>query len=153
MGLLDGIVGNALGSAAGGAQAGQDPLSTILSGLGGAGQGQGSSLLTTVMSMLQQNGGLGGVLDMFRQNGMAQQADSWVGTGANMDISGNQVEQVFGNSALGGIASQLGMSNSQAGAAIARLLPELINQLTPQGRVPDNQQDLLAKGLSMLRGV
>ena len=84
--------------------------------------------------MLQQQGGLGGVLGKFREAGMGAQADSWVGTGQNMNISPNQLEQVFGSGALSDIASKLGMSQDQAGSAMSQVLPELINQLTPQGQ-------------------
>lgn len=75
-----------------------------------------------------------------------------MGTGANMAISGDHVQQVFGASSIGTIASQLGPSQGQASSAIAQLLPELVNQMTPQGQVPGNHQDLLSQGLALLRG-
>jgi uncharacterized protein YidB (DUF937 family) len=83
---------------------------------------------------------------------MAQHADSWVSTGANVDISGDQLQQALGSSSIGNIASQLGMSNGQAGSAMAQILPELINQLTPNGQVPSDHSDLISKGLAMLTG-
>jgi uncharacterized protein YidB (DUF937 family) len=153
MGLLDGILGGVVGSALGNTSigGGQDPLGALLGSLGG-GQGQGANLLTAAMSLLQQNGGLNGVLDTFRQGGMAQHADSWVSTGPNIGISGDQLQQVFGGSSIGNIASQLGMSNGQASSAMAQILPELINQLTPNGQVPSDHGDLISKGLAMLTG-
>ena len=151
MGLLDGILGGVVGSALGNTSMGgaQNPLGALLGSLGG-GQSQGANLLTAAMSLLQQNGGLNGVLDNFRQSGMAQHADSWVGTGANIGISGDQLQQVLGSSSIGNVASQLGMSNGQASSAMAQLLPELINQLTPDGQIPSDHGDLLSKGLAML---
>jgi uncharacterized protein YidB (DUF937 family) len=104
------------------------------------------------MSMLQQHGGLTGVLDKFRENGMGQHADSWVGTGANMPISAEQVQQVFGESSISQVASQLGQSHGQASSALAQLLPQLIDHLTPQGQVPPDHEDLISKALGMLRG-
>jgi uncharacterized protein YidB (DUF937 family) len=153
MGLLDGILGDVVGSALGNSSMGgaQNPLGALLGGLGG-GQGQGANLLTAAMSLLQQNGGLDGVLDSFRQNGMAQHADSWVSTGANVGISGDQLQQALGSSSIGNIASQLGMSHGQASSALAQILPELINQLTPGGQLPNNHGDLIAQGLAMLTG-
>jgi YidB-like protein/Ion channel len=59
-----------------------------------------------------------------------------------MAVSGDQFHQAFGGSALGEIASQLGMSQHQASSTMAQILPELINQLTPNGRIPDNAGDL-----------
>lgn len=153
MGLLDGLLGNVLGSVLGGQQ-GQSPLGAILGGLGGgnSGGGMGNMLLQVGLSLLQQNGGLGGVVDKFRQAGMGAQADSWVGTGQNMNLSADQLQQVFGSGALGDLASKLGMSQDQAGSALSQMLPELINQLTPQGQVTEEGENSVAEGLQSLLG-
>jgi uncharacterized protein YidB (DUF937 family) len=156
MGLFDGILGNVLGTALGGnreqSQA-QDPLSAILGGLaGGSGGGTGNILLQLTLSMLQQQGGLDNVLGKFREAGMGAQADSWVSTGQNMDISPNQLEQVLGSDALSEIAAKLGMSQDQAGSAMSQVLPEVINQLTPQGQVTPDSENSLAEGLNALAG-
>jgi uncharacterized protein YidB (DUF937 family) len=154
MGLFDGLLGNVLGAALGGNREQsqfQDPLSTILGGLtGGSGGGTGNILLQLGLSMLQQQGGLGGALGKFREAGMGAQADSWVGTGQNMNISPNQLEQVFGSGALSDIAAKLGMSQDQAGSAMSQVLPELINQLTPQGEVTPDSENSVAEGLEAL---
>jgi uncharacterized protein YidB (DUF937 family) len=154
VGLLDEILASVSGGTAGGAgvQSSPSSLSTMLNSLGGGNQAQSASLLTAAMSMLQQHGGLSGVLDMFRQSGMSQHADSWVGTGANMPITGDQVQQVFGQQSMTSVASQLGQSPGQAGSVMAQLLPELINHLTPQGQIPQEHDDMLSKALGMLRG-
>jgi uncharacterized protein YidB (DUF937 family) len=150
MGLLDALIGNVLGSALGGNQR-QDPLGSILAGLGGGNRGQsGNMLLQVALLLLQQNGGLQGLLSKFRQGGLGQQADSWVSTGQNMNISANDLQQIFGSSTLRDLASQLGMPEEQAGSTMAQVLPELINQLTPQGQVPANGDEEIAEGLSML---
>jgi uncharacterized protein YidB (DUF937 family) len=151
MGLLDGILGNVIGSMFGGSQA-QNPLGAILGSLaGGSGSGgRGNALLQIALSMLQQNGGLEGVLGKFRQAGMGDQADSWVSTGPNMGISADQLQDVLGSRALGDIASKLGMSQDQAGSALSQILPELINQLTPQGQVPADSNNSVAEGLAAL---
>jgi uncharacterized protein YidB (DUF937 family) len=150
MGLLDALIGNVLGSALGGNQR-QDPLGSILAGLGGGNRGQsGNPLLQVALLLLQQNGGLEGLLSRFRQGGLGQQADSWVSTGQNMNISANDLQQIFGSSTLRDLASQLGMPEEQAGSTMAQVLPELINQLTPQGQVPANGDEEIAEGLSML---
>jgi uncharacterized protein YidB (DUF937 family) len=153
MGLLDSVFSEVMGSGMGAQdqQSATNPLGSILESLAGGNQQQTGSLLAAAMSMLQQNGGLGGVLEMLRSRGLGAQADSWVGTGANMAVSGDQLHQVFGESAFGNVASQLGMPQGQASSAIAQILPELINQLTPNGQMPDNDGDLISRGLSMLR--
>ena len=150
MGLLDDLIGNVLGSALGDNQR-QNPLESILGGLGGASQGQsGNLLLQVALLLLQQNGGLEGVLGRFRQGGLGKQADSWVGTGQNMNISASELQEVFGSSTLRDLASQLGMPEERAGSTMAQVLPELINQLTPQGQVPANGDEEISEGLSML---
>jgi uncharacterized protein YidB (DUF937 family) len=144
MGLLDGLIGNVLGSVLGGGQA-QNPFGARRSaGLGG------SMLLQLALSMLQQNGGLNGVLNRFRQGGLSQQADSWVGTGQNMNISADQLQQVFGSSTISDLAARLGVSEQEAGAEMAQVLPEVINQLTPSGQLPGNSDEEIADGLSQL---
>ena len=155
MGLLDGLIGQVLSSALSGNQRQdpqrQDPLGSVLGGLAGGNQATGGNLLMQVLlSLLQQNGGLDGVLGKFRQGGLGQQADSWVGTGQNMNISPDQLQQIFGSSTMSDLASQLGMPEEQAGSTMAQLLPEVINQLTPHGQVPENGDDEIAQGLSTL---
>jgi uncharacterized protein YidB (DUF937 family) len=154
MALIDAVLSNVLGSMSGGGSGGasQSSLGPLLNSLGSGNPAQSTNLLNVAMSMLQQNGGLTGVLDMFRQKGMGQHADSWVGTGANMPITGDQVQQVFGDSSMAGVASQLGQSPTQASSAMARVLPELINHLTPQGQIPRDHEEIVSRALGMLRG-
>ena len=149
MGLLDGIIGNVVGAMLSGNQS-QSPLGNVLGGLTGNNSQGGNSLLQIAFALLQQNGGLDGVLNKFRQGGMAEQADSWVSTGQNMGISADQLQQIFGSSAIGNIASKLGMSEDQAGTTMSQVLPELINHLTPQGQVPEDSNDMIAEGLNAL---
>lgn len=150
MGLLDGILGSVGGSQQAG---GQNPLAGMLSGMFGGNQQQGSNMLGMVMGLVQQMGGISGVLDMFRQRGLGRQADSWVGTGPNEPISGEDVQNVFGSSQVDSIASKLGVSSEQASSGIAQVLPELINRFTPEGRVPENQNDLMSQAMSGLGGL
>jgi uncharacterized protein YidB (DUF937 family) len=157
MGLLDGILGQVASAALGGkTPAGgpaDNPLGAILAGLAGGNGGQSSQLMKVAMSVLQQQGGLPGLLKQFGAAGLQQQADSWVSTGANQAITGDQLTKALGSGALGQIASQLGMHPGQASGALAQLLPELVNQLTPNGKVGDDHADLVSKGLEMLKGL
>lgn len=153
MGLLDGLLGAALGGNREQTQT-QDPLSSILGGLtGGRGTGTGvggSLLLQLALMMLQKNGGLDGVLGKFRQAGMGAQADSWVSNGQNMNVSPDELQQIFGSGSINDVASQLGMSQNQAGSAMSQMLPELINQLTPQGQVTSESDNSIAEALESL---
>jgi uncharacterized protein YidB (DUF937 family) len=136
MGLLDGMLGNVLGGMMGGGQQGA--------------QGQ-NQLLAIALQMLQQNGGLQGMLGKFQQAGYGDQAQSWVGTGQNMPISPDALQQVLGNGQLGKIAQQLGMSPQDAAGGLAQMLPGVVDQMTPQGQIPDNHSDLVSQALAMLQ--
>lgn len=132
MGMFDGLVGNVLGGMMGGAGAQQNPM------------------LRVALQLLQQNGGIGGVLDKFRKGGFADHADSWQGTQQNMPISPSALQEVLGSGAIGQIAQQLGMSHGDAAGGLAQMLPQLIDKFTPDGSVPANQDDLVAKAMALL---
>lgn len=183
MSMLDGILGQVVGSALGGGAHGNNPLGSILGslagslgggaaaggGLGGLGnlargalgggggrQGgamAGGAILVAVMTLVQSQGGLSGLLGKLRGSGLGEHADSWIGTGANRPVSADDLHSALGGSAIGGLASQLGINTQQAGGVLAQVLPELINQMSPQGALPDNHGDLMSKGLDMLRGL
>lgn len=138
MSLLDGLLG--------------DVAKNVLGSLGAGNNPQQNQLLQTAMTMIQQNGGLQGVLEKFKQAGLGDQVASWVGTGDNLPINGDAISKALGGTALGGIAKQLGVDPSQASGQLAQALPQLINQLTPQGKIPDNAGDLLQAGLKSLLG-
>jgi uncharacterized protein YidB (DUF937 family) len=151
MGLLDQVLGGVLNQATGGAQPqAQDPLSAILGGVLGGGGGGSSPLLAIAMTLVQQSGGLPGLLAKFQQAGLGAQVASWVGTGPNAPVTGPQVQQALGAETVGGVASQLGMSNEAASSGLAQVLPALVNHLTPSGDVPANHGDLLSQALSAL---
>jgi uncharacterized protein YidB (DUF937 family) len=119
--------------------------------LGQGGQAQSQSpLLQVALQLLQQNGGVGGILDKFRQGGYADQAASWQSTGENIPVSGSALQEVLGSGAIGQIAQQLGMSHGETAGGLAQVLPQLIDQFTPNGEVPDGQDDIVAQALAML---
>ena len=137
MGLLDSVLAAAAGSMRGGNPP-QQPQAGGLGGLLGSLGGLGA-LLPVIVGMLgndNQQGGLGGLLQKFNQAGMGDAAQSWVGTGENAPISGDQLGQVFGGDMMGDIAAKLGMSQGDAAGQLANILPGLIDKLTPQGQVP-----------------
>jgi uncharacterized protein YidB (DUF937 family) len=135
MGLLDGLLGNVMGGMTGG---GQSP------------QG-GSQLIQMVLQMLQQNGGIEGLLARMQQAGYGQQAQSWIGTGQNMPISPDALSQIFGQGQLGQIAQQLGLPQQDAAGGLAQMLPDVVDQMTPQGQIPDNSSDLVSQVLANLQ--
>ena len=132
MGMLDGLINSALGGM-----------------LGQGGQAQ-SPLLQMALQVLQQNGGVEGILDKFRQGGYADQAASWQSTGQNIPVSGSALQEVLGSGTIGQIAQQLGMSHGDAAGGLAQVLPLLIDKFTPNGEVPDNHDDMVEQALAML---
>ena len=85
-------------------------------------------------------GGLGALLELFQQRGFGDQVQSWVGTGQNKPIAPEALSQVFGSDQLSQIASQAGVSDEEARMGLSALLPQVVDQLTPQGQLPDPDQ-------------
>ncbi len=86
------------------------------------------------------SGGLGDLLKQFQQGGQAETANSWVGTGPNKQISANDLASALSPDQINTITTQTGMSREELLANLARQLPEIINQLTPNGRLPTEQE-------------
>jgi uncharacterized protein YidB (DUF937 family) len=129
MGLLDSILGSVMNG--GGAN---NPLMQIAMQMlqGGAGQ---------------QGAGLNAILDAFKQGGLGHLADSWVSTGANLPVSAEQISQVLGSGKLGEIAGQLGIPQGDVANGLSKILPDLINHVTPNGQVPESA-DFITNALS-----
>ena len=85
-------------------------------------------------------GGLGGLIDRFRQSGQGDVIDSWVGTGKNKPIQPPQLEQTLGRSTIGDLARRAGLSEQELLAQLSAVLPDLVDRLTPQGRLPTEQE-------------
>ncbi len=135
MGMLDGLLSNVLGGILG----------------GGGAQGAQSPLVQAALQLLQENGGVSGVIDKFRQAGYGTQADSWVSTGQNQAIGADALQQVLGSGALSDAAAKLGMSDGAVAGGLASVLPQVIDRLTPQGSIPENHGDLVTQALALLR--
>ena len=151
MGLLDAIAGNVLGNLLGGGQQGGGALGGILKQLGGQQVGGGgNALMQLALQLMQQQGGLGGLVKQLQGAGLGQQVNSWVGTGANVDVDASQLGQALGGNNLHALAQKFGLSQADAGAGLAKLLPELVNQFTPEGAVPNDANDMISQLLSGL---
>lgn len=118
------------GAQAGGAgqNAGQGGLGGLLSGLGGALGGAGAGGLLS--------GGLGELVDRFKQAGHGETAESWVNTGPNKEIAPPQLEQAIGPDVLATLSQQTGLSRDELLARLSRELPQAVDRYTPDGRVP-----------------
>ena len=92
-----------------------------------------------------QGGGLGALLQAFQGKGMEDLLSSWIGTGKNLPVSADQLKSGLGPDLLSQLASRAGVAPDDAASGLSELLPGLIDQLTPGGKVPDFgrlQQDM-----------
>ncbi len=111
---------------------------------------QKNSLMELATSVIQsQPGGLGGLIQKFQSAGLGDHANSWVGTGANQPVSGDQVSGALGSANIAAMAQKLGINPQVASAGLAALLPVIIDQLTPKGQVDHNAD--LGSTLSALK--
>jgi uncharacterized protein YidB (DUF937 family) len=130
---------------------GQAPMGQSFGG--GAGGAAMMALLPVVLSMLSNRGGsgavappvmgggggmggLGGLLEQLTQSGFGQQANSWVGTGANEPLPPQAWSKVLPPEQLSAIASRAGISEDEARHGLSQLVPEVVDHLTPQGQLP-----------------
>lgn len=94
---------------------------------------------TTPRSGLGQRAEEAALLEKFKAGGLGNVTQSWVGKGANLPVSGDQIKAVLGFDAVSGIAAKLGVSTDAAASKVAGVLPQVIDKLTPDGIVPDPQ--------------
>ena len=99
--------------------------------------------------MISQSGGLSGLLEKLKGKGLGDLAASWIGTGENQPVSGEQLSSAIGPDAIGQIAAKLGASKEQAAQLLAKYLPFVIDRLTPNGKVEEGS--LLSKGLDFIK--
>jgi uncharacterized protein YidB (DUF937 family) len=108
MGLLDGVLGGVVGG----------------------------EMATVVNSLIQQHGGIQGVIAQLEKQGLGATARSWVSTGPNQPISADQVNQVFGSGMLGQLAAKAGLNPQELSQKLSQVLPTAIDKLTPGGQIP-----------------
>ena len=121
--------------------------SSMLGKLGG----EKGAIAQVAVDLFNQNGGLPGVLEKFKAAGFADEAASWVGKGANLQISAEQISQVLGGATIQTAANKLGIDANEISAKIAEYLPQVIDRMTPNGEVGKDSGNLLATLLGMLK--
>jgi uncharacterized protein YidB (DUF937 family) len=117
---------------AGGAPAGGNLSDLLKGGLGGllAGGAAGSVL----------SGGLGDLLKQFQQNGLGDKADSWVANGPNKQVDPGDLANALGADQIDHISAQSGLSRDDLLRGFSQYLPDVINHLTPDGRLPNEDE-------------
>lgn len=124
----------------------------VAGALGGdSGEGENSSL-SSIMELINNPniGGLSGLIGKLQQGGLKEVVGSWVSTGENLPVSADQLSSVLGSETIGNLAGRMGLSQEQASGSLAEMLPRIIDQLTPDGQVPEG--DLASQGMDLLKG-
>jgi uncharacterized protein YidB (DUF937 family) len=128
-------------------------LDQVIGGLTGklTGSGDQKNLLESVIGMINnpETGGLTGLVQSFKDKGLGNAITSWVGTGENLPVSGEQIQQVISSDKIQEIAGKLGLSGGEVSTMLAGLLPQVIDKLTPNGNLPEG--NLVEQGLSLLK--
>lgn len=106
----------------------QGPLANLLGGMGGSAAAGG------VGSLL--GGGLGHLLDVFKQNGQGDAAESWINKGPNKALAPPQLKEAIGPDVLAALEQQTGLSQEELLARLSRELPSAVDQYTPDGHIP-----------------
>ncbi len=132
----------------------RDKIAEMLGGLkqapGGSGQpnpGDQGSVLGKLGGLLGGasagsvlSGGLGELIDRFKQSGHGQAADSWVGREANQPIGPTQLEQAIGPDVLNTLSQHTGLSREELLSRLTRELPAAVDKFTPEGRLPTEDE-------------
>lgn len=113
--------------------------------------GDQGPLAKLAMELFQQYGGLPGILQTLKNGGLAEQVDSWVGKGENLQVNAQQVGSALGAAVLAGMAGKLNMTTDALSAKIAEHLPDVVNQLTPNGVVENNPALIMSRLMGMLK--
>ncbi|MEU5346228.1 YidB family protein [Streptomyces sp. NPDC020766] len=80
------------------------------------------------------------------RSGLAEQKDSWVGTGRNQSVTGAQIRQALPDETLKQVADEAGVTTDQAATEIAQILPRVADRLSPDGHLPDaSLEDLVER--------
>ena len=124
MGLLDSVLGSAMGAMSGGGQ-------------GGA--GGGDMLMRVLGGLLNQSGGAGGLAGLVRQlqqGGLGDAVQSWVGHGQNLPVSPEQLHAALGGDQVSAMAQEAGVPQDDLMAQLSQMLPGVVDKLTPNGELP-----------------
>ena len=135
--------GGSLGGGLGGMLGGQGNGGGMLGGGGGPGGmpgGLGGLLGGLLGGGGMAGGGLGGLLDQFRQTGYGDHVDSWVSTGQNRRIAPDELSQALGPDTLDELEQQTGLPRQQLLSELSEELPDAVDQFTPDGRLPTEQE-------------
>jgi uncharacterized protein YidB (DUF937 family) len=129
-----------LSTLAGALEGAANPNPGTASGPGGAGPLAGISgalVVSQILSVIrQQPGGLAGMLQSLQQGGLGHLVQSWIGTGANLPVSPDQLRNTLGTDWILRITQATGLSQGQVEQQLSTVLPQVVDHLSPNGQLP-----------------
>jgi len=114
----------------------RDKIASFVKGLTGGGDAASSAVTTGGLSSTAITGGLTELITHLTQNGQGTAATSWVGTGSNLPITPAQLQQALGPDILNAIAAKTGVPADQLLNQLSAILPQVVDHLTPAGKLP-----------------
>jgi uncharacterized protein YidB (DUF937 family) len=107
--------------------------------------------VASLQKLVASSGGLHGLTSKLASSGLEQQVQSWVGHGQNQPVSGSQVQQAMDPGQVNSLAKQAGMSPGETCDHVAKALPDMVDQATPQGHMPAPENDPFSKGMDSIK--
>jgi len=95
----------------------------------------GAEMATVVNGLIEKHGGVQGIVAQLEQQGLGGTVRSWVGPGANLPITPDQLHQALGSDTVKQLAAKFGMTPEDLAAKLSAVLPQAIDKLTPGGVV------------------
>ena len=96
----------------------------------------GAGMVSVVNNLLEQQGGVQGLINKFQQQGLGETVNSWVSTGPNKSISPDDVHRALGPDLLQQLSAKSGLSVQDLAQKLSQVLPQAVDTMTPEGRVP-----------------
>lgn len=113
---------------------------------------QAAGPLAVVQMLASHEGGLSGLLQKFESSGLGETAQSWVSSGENQSVSSDTVHRVLGSDMMRKVAEKTGLPLDQVGDLVAKYLPQVVDGLTPNGKVEQGSgSDMLSEGEALLK--
>lgn len=104
----------------------------------GQAEAQSQNLVNGALQMLDSMGGINGLVNKFQQSGLGDVAKSWVSTGDNKSVNPDQLANALGKDQIAAVAQKAGIPESEAPMVLARVLPDMVDKLTPEGKEPES---------------
>ena len=109
-------------------------LNAAAQALGGKDENGQNSLTEMAMNLVQQQGGVGNLINQLQQGGLGDVLNSWVSNQqSNLPVSGSDLQNALGSDAISQVAQKFGLDSQQAGDMLAQILPNLVDKATPIG--------------------